>query len=810
MHKPLWPMVVLLPSFLNANDHDSRQSLFNMPLDQLLNLKVAVASRGESRFLNESPVPIEVISQSQLISSGQAYLADALLRASSSFHYLHFSLRDGSDHSLPFSLRGFNPNQTLVMINGKRLHHGAILHTSNALGRGGTSIDLNQIPLSAVKQVEILKDSASAQYGSDAIAGIINIQLVDVQNNQIAIAQGQTSQGDGNQTHFTAQLGAEYFSEGFPDTNLIANIEYHDNQGTNRAGPDSRQQYFANDPRNDLPENQNLINSKDGDPASEQWQLNTRATFDLSLSRQLYVWFNGRQQNSRSELFFRRPLDDNNVRAIHPDGFLPQLAPEIWDTSVTVGLNHKHHWDISYIRGRSSFTYILNNSVNASFGEQSPTSFNSGRLGFSHHLLSGDWVKYLEDIQIATGAEFRSETFEIKSGNPASYQYGGINVLDGPNQGNTTEAGAQGLPGFEPQNASRNNRNNSALYLDIEYSKNELLWINSLRYENYSDFGDTLNGKTSLSYSLNSDWRIRASASNSFRAPSLSQSHYSYTGSALINNELVSIGTFSTVHPLAIALGAEPLEPETAQQINIGMVYQPGSNSLLSFDIFKIDVNDRIELTGNIDRDIGLWGNTTVSLLEQFDVGAARYFTNAISTTTTGFDIDFKHTQYLNNGSSIHYKAQYHRAKTRVDDNIQPPIQFNNQTELFFDRGQVMRIERKLPESKAILSAKYSNDQFNILLKGLYFSAIQLVNDIEQPEQDQTLSGTWITDLAFGFSLNDSVNLQLGANNLFNHTPQAFTPMPPLFGEGQILQYSDHTPYGINGRYYYLQASFKF
>ena len=240
------------------------------------------------------------------------------------------------------------------------------------------------------------------------------------------------------------------------------------------------------------------------------------------------------------------------------------------------------------------------------------------------------------------------------------------------------------------------------------------------------------------------------------------------------------------------------------------MVYQPGSNSLLSFDIFKIDVNDRIELTGNIDRDIGLWGNTTVSLLEQFGVGAARYFTNAISTTTTGFDIDFKHTQYLNNGSSIHYKAQYHRAKTRVDDNIQPPIQFNNQTELFFDRGQVMRIERKLPESKAILSAKYSNDQFNILLKGLYFSAIQLVNDIEQPEQDQTLSGTWITDLAFGFSLNDSVNLQLGANNLFNHTPQAFTPMPPLFGEGQILQYSDHTPYGINGRYYYLQASFKF
>lgn len=810
MRNFLWSFAVLLPSFLTANDHNSRQPLLNMPLDQLLNLKVAVASRGESRLLHKSPVPVEVISQSQLQNTGQAYLADALLRSSSSFHYLHFSLRDGSDHYLPFSLRGFNPNQTLVMINGKRLHHGALLHTSNALGRGGTSIDLNQIPLSAVKQVEILKDSASAQYGSDAIAGIINIQLVERQNNEVSITQGQTSQGDGEQTHFTAQLGADYFTKGFPDTSLVANIEYHDNQGTNRAGPDSRQQYFANDPRNDLAENQNPINSKDGDPASEQWQLNTQATFDLSLSRQLYAWFNGRQKDGRSELFFRRPLDDNNVRAIYPDGFLPQLAPDIWDTSVTLGLKQKHHWDISYTRGRSSFNTILNNSLNASLGEQSPTSFNSGRLGFSHHILSGDWVKYLDNLQIAAGAEFRSETFEIKAGSPASYQHGGVNVLDGPNQGSTTEAGAQGLPGFEPQNASRNSRNNSAVYIDIEYSKNDLLWINSLRYENYSDFGDTLNGKSSISYSLNSNWRFRASASNSFRAPSLSQSHYSYTGSALINNELVSIGTFSTDHPLAIALGAKPLEPETAQQINLGMVYQTGTDTLLSFDIFKIDVNDRIELTGNIDRDIDLWGNTTVSLLDQFDVGAARYFTNAISTTTTGFDIDFNHTQHLSNSSIIHYKMQYHKAKTRVDDNIHPPIQFNNQTELFFDRGQVMRIERKLPESKAILSAEYNNDKLNILLKGLYFSSIALVNDIEQPERDQTISGAWITDLAFGYSYNDSLSLYLGANNLFNHTPEAFTPMPPLFGEGQILQYADHTPYGINGRYMYLQAKYQF
>ncbi len=460
MQKALYGYFVILawPSQLIA---ESNNDLSSLSLEELLNIKVQVSNRGSGRSFIESPVPIEVVSEDELLATGQFSLPDALVRASSSFHYLHFALRDGSDHALPFSLRGFNPNQTLVLINGKRLHAQSIVHLSSALGRGTSSVDLSTIPISAVEQVEILKDGDSAQYGSDAIAGIINIKLKKGSENKLSVYAGETSQGDGERQYFSFSSGKHWSEHQY----IQGSLEYFDQRQTNRAGPDTRQQYFTGDPNNNDPRYINPINMVDGDIEREDKKLAISGSVELAEEFRLYGWFNGNERESGSKLFFRRPLDNRTVRSIYPDGFLPELRPEIWDTSLTIGVNHYggSNWDLAFTRGRNSFHYFVDNSVNASLGQNSSTAFDSGRLGFSHKVVNFDWFKNIGHWQMALGAEYRDEQFEVKAGEYASYSHGGVAVLDGPNQGAITQSGAQGFPGFRPENAVDVSRDNGCV-----------------------------------------------------------------------------------------------------------------------------------------------------------------------------------------------------------------------------------------------------------------------------------------------------------------------------------------------------------
>jgi len=765
---------------------------YDKSLKELLNeetqMKVAVGSRNGERDMVLSEVPIDVITAEQIRQSGSSDLGEIIARFLPGFNSPHSSITDGTDHARPFTLRGLNPDQVLVLINGKRLHQSSLLNINSTVGRGSSGVDLATIPVAMVKKIEVLRDGAAAQYGSDAIAGVINITLKGYgEENLLTLSSGKTTQGDGLRQNVKLFYTTPLQYNGF--INIAA--QYSDHAPTNRAGSDPRDQYPQGDTRNSLLD-PTTIRYGDTDTQNIHLMLNSEiVTFDEQIFY-IHAFLNHRK--SQAGAFFRRSIDPNNDPSIYPDGFLPLIAPKILDYSLTLGTKgvwqNGIKWDLSYTNGYNDFHFYVHNSLNDSLGSSSPTSFDSGGTSYRQQSINLDlskkfWTNWL----IAGGVEYRKESYFIYSGEESSYILGDF----------STYAGSQGFPGFQPSNEVDATRTNSAIYCDLRYNlDNRLVLGLASRYENYSDFGSTTNTKLSLAYKPLDALMLRTTASTGFRAPSLSQIYYSATMSGLQDDRIFQTGTFGVNHPVAIALGATPLKPEASNHFSAGFIYQSDLDFSLSADYFYTTIDDRIILRSNITSDIS---TQVAAILNQYNVGVARYFANAIDTQTQGVDLRLNYKKEFSNSDRLKLTLAYQYNKTKVTAIKTPPSIINQSGTI--DEYTKLTLENQQPRDMFKLYAHYQHNAWSMNLHLNRYGSYDSI----WGEETFTYSPKWITDMELRYQINPNFSLAVGVNNLFDIYPDKWES--DLFAP-TIMPYMQYSPFDFNGASYYLRLEGKF
>ncbi|MCX7897622.1 MAG: TonB-dependent receptor [Rhodocyclaceae bacterium] len=796
--KRLFSIISILIAGLEAGfagEKDLREAneYYRRSLEDLLLVetpaKAMIGSRGGDRDALSAEVPIDVITAAQLQSTGQSELMRALAVLVPGFNFPRPSITDGTDHAPPFTLRGLNPDQVLVLVNGKRLHQSSLLHNNGTIGRGSSSVDLNAIPLRAIERIEVLRDGAAAQYGSDAIAGIINIILKGYGHaNHASLSYGRTHKGDG-----VLRQADVFYSRALPGDGFFNfTVELRDRGPTNRAGPDIL--------------DGGRINTHFGDADTQDLLLAVHAELPRS-DATFYLHGVYDRRRSSAGAFFRRANDDRNISAIYPDGFLPSIEPKILDYSMTIGskgvLENGTHWDLSYTQGHNDYHFYVSNSLNTSLGLATPTSFDSGATRYTQRILNLDLSQRLGRHTFAGGYEFREERYRIVAGEPASYVLGPAH--DGA-------YGAQGFPGFTPDNAVMAKRQAHALYGDIKYGLTERLMIDAaVRAEHFSDFGSTANGKLALRLRAHEDLLLRASASTGFRAPSLSQSHFSYTGTYRnsANDPPLYWGNFAVDHPVARALGATDLKPEKSRHLTLGLVYQPTSTLSASADWFLTDIADRILPTGYIASwNLSTLSPQAVAILDAHRIDGAVYFTNAVNTRTQGLDLRLDSTHEFGQGARLKLTGAYHFSKTRITGvNAAPGVLGVAMTELVLDAFTRTMIEESQPRSAFKLWSKYSTPAWDLVLNLNRFGSFASVKG----DETVRFRAKWTLDAEYSYRLSKDVTLSLGGVNLFNAMPDEWgQTSDTLVGSGKVIRYSQYAPFGYNGAFYYLRLGLTF
>ncbi|HEY9450567.1 MAG TPA: TonB-dependent receptor [Gemmatimonadaceae bacterium] len=543
-----------------------------------LNAVVVTGTRQPGRTAVDAPAPVDVFTSEMIRQSGRTETSQILELLAPSFNFPRATVTDGTDHIRPATLRGLNSDQVLVLINGKRRHNSALVNINGSVGRGSMAVDLNAIPPSSIDHIEILRDGAAAQYGSDAIAGVINIILKSDAPGEISGQVGQTARSDGR----TSVVDGNYSFALPRDGYLSLAGEYRNRDSTNRSGPDSRVQYLDGDSRNDIPQINNRIDSWVGDPKAEGGSGMFNLGVPFSGGTELYAFGGFSYEHGLAAGFFRRPLDDRTIRALYPSGFLPLIESHIWDLSGATGVKGTAvgwNWDLGTVFGRNSFRYNVDQSANVSMGTDSPTRFYAGTMTFDQWSTTLDVqrdfdIGWSQPLSVAWGAEFRRDQYGIQAGDDASWMDGHVAILDGPNAGKVAATGSQVFPGFRPTDEQDASRNNVAAYVDFAGNPTEKLLIDVAgRVEHYTDFGNTVTGKIAMHYEPVKGYALRGSLSNGFRAPSLGQEYFSTTSTNFIVENGVStpfdIRTFPVTSPEAQALGAQPLKAEKSRNYGI-------------------------------------------------------------------------------------------------------------------------------------------------------------------------------------------------------------------------------------------------
>ena len=749
----------------------AKEDIFDKSMEDILSmdseLKAEIGSREGARNYLDSNTPVDVITYEQIENSGLTSLTDVLRYFVAGFNAPQTSVADGSDHVRVFTIRGMAPDQVLVLINGKRVHTSALLHVNGVIGRGSSHVDLDTIALGAIDRVEILRDGAAAQYGSDAISGVINIILKGMgHKSSVSMHYGKRSRGDGQQIQAQAFVSTVLNNDGF--VNLT--MEVIGQEKTQRAGVDHR----VNPP---------TLTTHVGNPESKSYKamLNTEI-FNLD---ELSVYANAlvNYRDSEASAFYR-PAEAN---VVSNRGFLPQIEANILDYALSIGikgdLDEHSTWNLSNTYGVNEFDYHVEDSMNYTLGLASPTSFDNGGLKFIQNTINLDFKKSTDILKIAAGLEFRYEEYEIDAGDKASYTNNGLSSIS---------AGSQGFAGFSPDNAVEESRTNYALYVDsiVDLSQNLQLEVLA-RYEEYSDFGESTNAKFALSYKLNREILLRMSGSTGFRAPSLAQSFYSQTSSFVNSNtgELTTQGTFKVNHALSQELGAKELKSERSKNLSMGSVYQPSKNLSFMFDFFYIEVNDRILLTQDIA--------TTEAQIVTYGVTAARFFTNAARTQTKGLDVRVNYQYPLHDNSKLDFSFWFNYTDNKVSDE-------KDDTSTYVE---TVRIEDGQPKASLRLLTNYQVNKFNTALNLSRFSEYyQAIGDKKYKFNPMS-----VVDLDISYRITKKSKVAIGANNLFNAVPNKWNNLSgDFYGTDGIKPYSRYSPLGYSGAYYYFRASMEF
>jgi iron complex outermembrane receptor protein len=768
--------------------------------------EITVGSRAAGTE-SEKAVPVDTLTAKQIENMGFKETSQIIEALAPSFNYPRTTTADASAVVRPVTLRGLGSDQILVLINGKRRHSTALVHINPTIGHGSTGVDLNAIPVSAIQEITILRDGAAAQYGSDAIAGVINIALKAGPAPLIASAQyGGTETDQGIGEHRTdGGVNDDSLSYGWEMGRgwAFADVEWRDRNRTNRAGIDTRDQIVKGDGgKNALAQPSHWV----GDSSTHDLLgfFNSQVPVTANDSTFFYAFGGLSRRYGVTPGLYRRALDDRNFPQIYPEGFLPLIDTRTDDVSGTFGLRGDRFgwsWDLSGQYGQNSMDFNISHSLNASLGPNIPpnkTSFYAGNYTFGQAIGNFDITREFSvglagPLNVALGAEVRNERYKLGAGEPDSYIYGGQ-----PTQFGTLAApGDQVFPGVRPDNATDSTRTNTALYADFEGDVTHRLRLGLAgRYEHYSDFGGTTTGKLTARYQLFDRLALRGAASTGFRAPSLVQSHYSATSTTFANlgNGLVAldVGTFPVDSPQARTLGARPLRAEGSKNYSAGFAWSPINPLSVTLDFYRIDIDHRVVLTGN------LTGPKIVALLAPFGASAARFFTNAISTKTQGYDLVANYlTPLPPTAGSLRLEAAYNNTSTKVGNEVATPTQLLGFQNVIFDRSERRRLECSQPNSNLRLSGDWSLGAVGSVLRLARYG--QYCSPQVDPHNEQYFSPKWITDLEASYRFS-RFTFAAGILNLFDVYPEKQFAQNSL---GGILRYSQFTPYGINGRTLY-------
>jgi iron complex outermembrane receptor protein len=754
------------------------------------------------------------------------------------------------------------PDQTLVLVNGKRRHTTALMHVNGSIGRGTAGVDLNAIPPSSIARIEVLRDGAAAQYGSDAIAGVINIVLKDQTGSIDPFLQvGSTYEGDGDQV--VASINA-----GFPvgDNGGFVNLtgEYRKRDATNRAGPDPRQQYnfteqvlgqpqLANGTIDPRESSFNRLSHRYGDPDSENLYLTWNAAFPVAGEvLEIYTFGTYASREGESGGFYRRNYDARSIPSIHPDGFLPLINSEVDDTSLGLGFKGSttNDWtyDASLVYGENEFEFIINNSNNVALGPTavapnpvSPTSAGAGLLTTDLLVANLDFSNAFDILDGSTlgyGLEWRQDGYKITPGEFASYAGPTTTPpATAPNQyGGTPAAGIQVFPGFQPSNAVDADRNAWGIYADFEFDVTERWMIDAaVRYEDYDDFGDTTNFKLASRFSVIDSFALRASASTGFRAPSLQQQFFNNTSTQFVTvngvpNVPTEVGTFRNDSDVVRdGFGIPQLKEEESTNLSAGFTWAPTDAFSLTMDGYWIQVDDRVVLSGRFTAEsIGNDGqpcdgdpNPATSncpiraIVEPNGVNSAQFFSNAIDTETSGVDLIIDYN-FEWKGGLFGMNAGMNWTSTSVKEIRIPSTLINSPgaENTLYSRQEVIWMESGQPKDHYILTGTYSKNKLSALIRGNWFGEVTSTETTATACEaagtclDQTFGGQWLIDTRVGWAFSDHFEVSGGVDNIFDATPDRQTSATNFNG---IFPYSRRTtPFGFNGAFYYLSLNMSF
>jgi iron complex outermembrane receptor protein len=814
---------------------------------QTLDAIVVTGTRVAGRSRNDTAAPVDAIGVQQLERTGSPEINQALSVALPSFNFPRPGLADGTDTVRPAALRGLAPDQTLVLLNGKRRHSAALVNVNGTVGRGSSAVDLNTIPTAAVRTVEVLRDGASAQYGSDAIAGVINVLLrEDDTGGGVTVSYGQRdsdyevitgaapanatwpspgrisrSVSDGETTTVSAWKGLSLGGAGF----LTIAAELKDQERTERGGFDVRQQYplvaGAFDPRE---RTINRFNAWYGEPELEQKTVFANAGIDFESGMRIYGWASWQDRDARSAGFFRRAIDERNVIQIYPDGFLPIIAPNVIDASAAGGV--KWAWgewsmDSSIVWGRNEMAFTIENTLNRSIGPSSQRVFNAGGFDYDQTTFNFGGTRsfaldaFASDLYLSAGLEARTESYAINAGEPNSWRNGGVLLPLGTTGctaptaaqiaagGCATASGAQVFPGFRPSNVVDEDRDAIGVYVDLEANVTEQ-WLASvaIRAEDYSDFGSNLTGKFASRYDFSEAFALRGSLQNGFRAPSPQQQFFTATSTNFINGVPFDITTFPVADPVAQALGARPLEAEESINASLGAVFSFGEMSL-TIDAYRIDIDNRIVLSENLTQ-----ASVRNFLTAQgfVGIGGGRFFINGVDTETQGVDIVF--TAPFETEAAGQFDLTLSANFNSTDVTRTPttaPIASIDPNIRLFDRINVLTFEEGAPKDKYIASVDWSLDRFGATLRATRYG--EVLTPGTTPANDFILSPTVLVDLEGRVSLWDGLELAVGAENLTDKYPDPFPAS--LNGTGNT-PFSNYSPFGRSGRFLYARVNYSF
>ncbi len=777
---------------------------------------VVIGSRGERTVL-ETAVPVDVLDSAELDRTGQSETSRMIQFLAPSFNFSTSTISDGTDIVRPSTLRGLGPDQTLVLVNGKRRHMSALVHVNGSIGRGSAGVDLNTIPAAAIERVEILRDGAAAQYGSDAIAGVINIVLKErPQGTQVKLNLGQMYRSDGELVQASVNHGLMLGSRGF--LNLTA--DYRNRGNTNRAGLDQRSQYLpleggGIDPRE---AGFDRLNHRYGDADSENLTLWANAEAGVGDTGTLYFFGGYSGRNGESAGFYRRALDARTRPEIHPDGFLPRINTEVDDLSASVGYRQLlGGWsvDTSLTSGSNSFEFIINNSNNVSMGPSSPTSAGAGTLNFRQTTFNFDAFTNVDwglahPVQLAVGAEVRRDNYQIEAGETASWVDGGF-----PNQFASQAApGIQVFPGFRPGNEVDELRTNVGAYVDLETQlTDDLLLATAVRYEDYSDFGSFLSGKVAARWALSEEFALRGSVNSGFRAPSLHQAYFNNTSTQFVFSDVTDellpfeVGTFANGSQVTNAFGVPSLREETARNVSLGFVARPASNWSLTGDVFFIGIEDRIVVSGQFQSERDADGEIR-AILQPFGVNAAQFFSNAIDTETVGADLVLAWFDQIDREGSLHLTAAANWNRTRVVGDVRTPPALDGLGGTLFNRIERERIESAQPRNHYQVAARYTRPEITAVVRANRFGSVKTVESAGNPALDQVFAAKWLVDLELTHPLRPGLNVSVGANNIFHAFPDENRQEISF---GGIFVYPRRTaPFGFNGGFYYTRLTYDF